>query len=89
MTRPDLSRLSSKEKNALTLALLERVAALEATLNQSPKTPRHKRKGPGGARWPPMLTMSWTATFGLGISEGTIANALRRAETARWNGPRR
>jgi transposase len=39
MTRPDLSRLSSEEKDALILALLDRVAALEAKLGQPPKTP--------------------------------------------------
>ena len=39
MTRPDLSRLSSEEKDTLILALLERVAALEAKIGQSPKTP--------------------------------------------------
>lgn len=39
MTRPDLSRLSPEEKDALILALLDRVAALEAKLNQPPKTP--------------------------------------------------
>lgn len=72
MTRIELSRLSSKEKDALILALLERVAALEAKLNQPPKTPnnsslspsrgqkanrpprprkpRRKRKGPGVTR---------------------------------------
>ena len=72
MTHPDLSRLSPEEKDALILALLERVAALEAKLNQPPKTPsnsslppsrgqkanrpprpkkpRRKRKGPGVTR---------------------------------------
>ena len=39
MTRPDLSRLSPEEKDALILALLDRVAALEARLGQPPKTP--------------------------------------------------
>src|SRR5271154_5030769 len=39
MTRPDLSRLSSEEKDRLILALLDRVAALEAKLGQPPKTP--------------------------------------------------
>jgi transposase len=39
MTRPDLSRLSPEEKDALILALLDRVAALEAKLNQPSKTP--------------------------------------------------
>jgi transposase len=39
MTRPDLSRLSPEEKDALILALLDRVAALEAKLGQPPKTP--------------------------------------------------
>jgi transposase len=39
MSRLDLSRLSPEEKDALILALLDRVAALEAKLNQPPKTP--------------------------------------------------
>ena len=39
MFRPDLSRLSPKEKDALILALLDRVAALEAKLARPPKTP--------------------------------------------------
>ncbi len=39
MTRPDLSRLSPEEKDALILARLDRVAALEAKLGQPPKTP--------------------------------------------------
>lgn len=39
MTRIELSRLTSQEKDALILALLERVAALEAKLNQPAKTP--------------------------------------------------
>lgn len=72
MTRIELSRLSPEEKDALILALLERVAALEAKLNQPsktpsnsslppsrgqkanrpprPKKPRRKRKGPGVTR---------------------------------------
>jgi transposase len=72
MTRDDLSRLTSEEKDALILALLERVAALEAKLaapgktpgNSSlppsrgrkanrpprPKKPRRKREGPGVTR---------------------------------------
>lgn len=41
MTRPDLSRLSLEEKGTLILALLERVAALGAKLNQRPKTPNN------------------------------------------------
>lgn len=39
MARPDLSRLTSAEKDALILGLLERVAALEAKLARPPKTP--------------------------------------------------
>src|SRR5512135_506661 len=39
MTRIDLSRLSAEEKDVLIVALLERVAALEAKLNQPSKTP--------------------------------------------------
>src|SRR6201986_5608569 len=39
MPRPDLSRLTPAEKDALILALLDRVAALEAKLGEPPKTP--------------------------------------------------
>jgi len=39
MARPDLSRLSSEEKDALILSLLDRVATLEAKLGQPAKTP--------------------------------------------------
>jgi transposase len=46
MTRPDLSRLSSEEKDALILALLDRIAALEAKLGGPPK-------GPGNSHVPP------------------------------------
>jgi transposase len=72
MARIDLSRLRPEEKDALILALLERIAALEAKLTQPPKTPansslppsrgqkanrrprpktpRRKRQGPGVTR---------------------------------------
>jgi hypothetical protein len=46
MPRPDLSRLSSDEKDTLILALLERVSALEAKLGVPPK-------GPGNSSVPP------------------------------------
>lgn len=46
MSQPDLSRLSHEEKDALILALLERVAALEATLNRPPKTPSNSSLPP-------------------------------------------
>ena len=46
MTVPDLSGLSSADKDALILALLERVAVLEAKLGQTPK-------GPGNSSLPP------------------------------------
>ena len=36
---PDLSRLTLEEKDALILALLDRIAALEAKLGEPPKTP--------------------------------------------------
>lgn len=39
MTRVDLSRLTSEEKDALILALLDRLAALQAKLGQPPRTP--------------------------------------------------
>jgi transposase len=72
MRRPDLSRLSPAEKDALILALLDRIAVLEAKLGEPPKTPensslppsrgqkanrppppkraRRKRQGPGVTR---------------------------------------
>ena len=50
MTRIDLSRLSSEEKDALILALLERVAALEAKLGQPPKTPGNSGVPPSRGR---------------------------------------
>jgi transposase len=72
MPRPDLSRLTPAEKDALILALLDRIAALEAKLGEPPKTPdnsslppsrgrkanhpprpkraRRKRRGPGVTR---------------------------------------
>jgi hypothetical protein len=37
MPRPDLSRLTPEEKDALILALLDRVAALEAKLGGPPR----------------------------------------------------
>lgn len=46
MTRIDLSRLTSEEKDDLILALLERVAALEAKLGQPPKTPTNSSTPP-------------------------------------------
>ena len=39
MPRPDLSRLTPEEKDALILALLDRIAVLEAKLGEPPKTP--------------------------------------------------
>lgn len=46
MTRPDLSHLSSEEKDALIVALLDRVAALEAKLGGPPKTPNNSSVPP-------------------------------------------
>jgi hypothetical protein len=46
MTRPDLSHLSSEEKDALIVALLDRVAALEAKLGRPPKTPNNSSVPP-------------------------------------------
>ena len=72
MPRPDLLRLTPAEKDALILALLDRIAVLEAKLGEPPKTPdnsslppsrgrkanrpprpkqpRRKRRGPGVTR---------------------------------------
>jgi transposase len=46
MRRPDLSRLSSEEKDALILALLDRIAVLEAQLGGPPKTPENSSLPP-------------------------------------------
>jgi transposase len=46
MTRPDLSHLSSEEKDALIVALLDRLAALEAKLRGPPKTPNNSSVPP-------------------------------------------
>jgi transposase len=50
MLRPDLSRLSPEEKDALILALLDRVAVLEAKLSQPPKTPGNSSVPPSRGR---------------------------------------
>ena len=50
MVRRALSRLSPEEKDALILALLDRVAALEAKLGQRPKTPGNSSVPPWRGR---------------------------------------
>lgn len=50
MFRPDSSRLSPEEKDALILALLDRVAALEAKLARPPKTPDNSSVPPSRGR---------------------------------------
>src|SRR5258707_8427001 len=51
MTRPpDLSTLTSEEKDALIVALLERVAELEARLGGPPKTPGNSSVPPSAGR---------------------------------------
>jgi transposase len=44
--RPDLSGLTSEEKDALIVVLLERVAELEARLGGPPKTPGNSSAPP-------------------------------------------
>src|SRR5216683_1025467 len=48
--RPDLSTLTSEEKDALIVALLERVAELEARLGEPPKTPGNSSAPPATGR---------------------------------------
>ena len=48
--RPDLSALPSEEKDALIVALLERVAELEARLGGPPKTPGNSSVPPSAGR---------------------------------------
>ena len=50
MPQPDLSRLTSEEKDALILALLDRVAALEAKLGEPLKTPANSSLPPSRGR---------------------------------------
>lgn len=50
MPRPDLSRLTSEEKDALILALLDRIAALEAKLGEPSKTPDNSSLPPSHGR---------------------------------------
>jgi transposase len=50
MPRPDLSRLTSEEKDALILVLLDRIAALEAKLEEPPKTPDNSSLPPSHGR---------------------------------------
>jgi transposase len=50
MPRPDLSRLSPEEKDALILALLDRIAVLEAKLGEPPKTPENSSLPPSRGR---------------------------------------
>ena len=50
MPRPDLSRLTPAEKDALILALLDRIAALEAKLGEPPKTPDNSSLPPSRGR---------------------------------------
>lgn len=50
MPRPDLSRLTPAEKDALILALLDRIAVLEAKLGEPPKTPDNSSLPPSRGR---------------------------------------
>src|SRR6201987_3324589 len=50
MPRPDLSRLTLEEKDALILALLDRVAALEGKRGEPPKTPDNSSLPPSHSR---------------------------------------
>lgn len=50
MPRPDLSRLSPEEKDALILALLDCIAVLEAKLGEPPKTPENSSLPPSRGR---------------------------------------
>ena len=77
MTRPDLSRLSSEEKDTLILALLERVAALEAKLGQPPKTPGNSGVPPSRGRKanrPPRQTPPRRKRAGPGVTRDLAAD---------------
>lgn len=50
MPRPDLSHLTPAEKDALILALLDRIAVLEAKLGEPPKTPDNSSLPPSRGR---------------------------------------
>jgi len=81
MTRPDLSRLSSEEKDTLILALLERVAALEAKLGQPPKTPGNSSLPPSRgqkANRPPRQKRPRRKRDGPGVTRSLAAAPDRR-----------
>jgi len=83
MTRPDLSRLSSEEKDTLILALLERVAALEAKIGQPPKTPGNSSLPPSRgqkANRPPRQKRPRRKRDGPGVTRSLAAAADRTVD---------
>jgi transposase len=80
MARPDLSRLSSAEKDALILALLDRVAALEAKLGRPPKTPDNSSLPPSRgqkANRPPRSKKPRRPRDGPGVTRALCADPER------------
>lgn len=85
MTRIDLSRLSPEEKDVLIVALLERVAALEAKLNQPPKTPGNSSVPPSRgqkANRPPRPKTPRRKRKGPGVTRADQASFAGRSHAA-------
>ena len=83
MPRPDLSRLSPEEKDALILALLDRVAALEAQLKQPPKTPGNSSVPPARgqrANRPPRRPKPRCKRDGPGVTRDLATDPARIVE---------
>jgi transposase len=78
MTRPDLSHLTPEEKDALILALLERIAALEAKPGEPPKTPDNSSLPPSRgqkANRPPRPKRARRKRKGPGVTRAGAAAA--------------
>ena len=83
MTRIELSRLRPEEKDALILALLARVAALEAKLGQPPKTPANSSlppsRGPKATK-PPRPRRPRRRRGGPGVTRALAADPDRTVD---------
>lgn len=95
MPRPDLSRLTPEEKDALILALLDRIAALEAKLGEPPKTPDNSSLPPSRGRKknrPPQPKRARRKRTGPGVTRvracrsGPDRRVLCRALPSLWAG---
>lgn len=91
MTSSDLSRLSPEEKDAVILALLERVTALKAQLNRPSKTANNSSmpasRGQKANR-PPQPKKPWRTRKGPGVTRALAADPDPMRTPARTAGRR-